>query len=128
MPLAVCGAHLSGQPLNYQLTVAGAFLIEGCRTAPSYRLYALKGTVPAKPGLFFDAEGGAAIEVEVWAVPVSEFGAFVAGVPGPLAIGSCRLDSGRVVKGFVCEGYGLMGAEEITGLGGWRGYVMRRTA
>ncbi len=58
VPLAVCGAHLSGQPLNHQLTTAGAFLIEACNTAPNYRFYALKGTVPPKPGLFFSTESG----------------------------------------------------------------------
>jgi len=127
VPLAVCGAHLTGQPLNHQLVSAGAFLIEACRTSPEYRLYALKGTVPAKPGLFYSPEGGgAAIEVEVWAVPVSTFGAFVAGVPGPLAIGSGKLESGRVVKSFVCEGWALGEAVEITEFGGWRGYLGRR--
>jgi len=124
VPLAVCGAHLTGQPLNHQLTNAGAFLIESCKTSTEYRLYALKGTVPPKPGLFYSPEGGgAAIEVEVWAVPLDKFGAFVAGVPGPLAIGSGKLESGRVVKSFVCEGWALGEATEITHLGGWRGYL-----
>ena len=53
VPLAVCGAHLTGEPLNHQLVDAGAFLIEACRTSPEYRLYALRGTVPAKPGLAY---------------------------------------------------------------------------
>ena len=92
--LAVCGAHLQGQPLNWQLTQAGAFLIEATQTSPDYRFYALKGTVPAKPGLVKVAEKGARIEVEVWAVPETGFGRFVANVPAPLAIGSCSLDSG----------------------------------
>jgi allophanate hydrolase len=123
VPLAVCGAHLTGQPLNHQLTTAGGFLIEACRTAPEYRLYALKGTVPAKPGLFYSPEGGAAIEVEVWAVPENTFGRFVAAVPGPLAIGTGTLESGRKVKSFVCEPSALAGATEITHLGGWREYL-----
>jgi allophanate hydrolase len=126
VPLAVCGAHLTGMPLNHQLISAGAFLIEACRTAPSYRLYALKGTVPPKPGLFFAPEGGAAIEVEVWAVPERGFGPFVAAVPGPLAIGTCTLESGRKVKSFVCEPYALGEAEEITRLGGWREYIRQK--
>jgi allophanate hydrolase len=127
VPIAVCGAHLTGQPLNGQLTGAGAFLIESCRTSPDYRLYALKGTVPPKPGLFFAPEGGgAAIEVEVWAVPQNNFGAYVEAVPPPLAIGNCTLESGRRVKSFVCEPYALSGAEEITKLGGWRKYLQQR--
>jgi allophanate hydrolase len=122
VPLAVCGAHLTGQPLNYQLRDANAFLIEETRTSPEYRFYALGGTVPAKPGLFLSKTGGAAIEVEVWAVPESTFGRFVAAVPPPLAIGTCTLAGGRRVKSFVCEPYALEDATEITQFGGWKRY------
>ena len=122
VPLAVCGAHLAGEPLNYQLTGIGAFQIECCRTSPNYRLYALAGTKPPKPGLFFSPDGGDSIEVEVWAVPESTFGSFVNGVPPPLAIGSCTLEGGRTVKSFVCEPYALAGARDITSFGGWRAF------
>ncbi len=123
IPLAVCGAHLTGQPLHHQLTSAGAFLIEACRTAAEYKFYALAGTKPAKPGLVRVAAGGATIEVEVWAVPLTTFGSFVGAVPSPLAIGTCRLENGREVKSFVCEPGALAGAEDITALGGWRKYL-----
>ncbi len=123
VPLAVCGAHLTGQPLNHQLTSAGALLIEATHTSSNYRLYALSGTVPPKPGLVFDPSGGAAIEVEVWAVPEATFGRFVAAVPGPLAIGTGTLASGRRVKSFVCEGWAIVDATEITQFGGWRNYL-----
>jgi allophanate hydrolase len=124
--LAVCGAHLAGQPLNYQLLDAGAFLIERCRTLPDYRLYALKGTVPAKPGLVYSPSGGGtAIDVEVWAVPNNTFGPFVAAVPPPLGIGTCTLAGGRKVKSFICEPWALNDAEEITELGSWRAFRMR---
>ena len=124
VPLAVCGAHLSGQPLNFQLTETGAFLIETCRTSPEYRLYALRGTLPAKPGLAYSPSGGGgAIEVEVWAVPQERFGGFVAGVPPPLGIGTCTLENGRKVKSFICEPYALAAAQEITALGSWRALV-----
>jgi allophanate hydrolase len=122
VPLAVCGAHLSGQPLNHQLTDAGAFLIESTFTSSSYRLYALRGTVPPKPGLV-RAKEGAPIELEVWAVPERKFGAFVASVPPPLAIGSCTLAGGRTVKSFVCEPEAIEDADDITHLGGWRRYL-----
>jgi allophanate hydrolase len=125
VPLAVCGAHLSGEPLNHQLTEAGAFLIESGRTAAQYRLYALGGTVPAKPGLVRSPGAGAAIEVETWAVPGKNFGAFVANVPPPLGIGTCTLESGRTVKSFVCEPYALADAEDITRFGGWKAYRAR---
>jgi allophanate hydrolase len=125
VPLAVCGAHLTGEPLNHQLTNARAFLIEACHTSPDYRLYALRGTVPAKPALAWSGSGGTAIEVEVWAVPENTFGGFVAAVPPPLGIGTCTLESGRKVKSFICEAWALNDAEEITELGSWRAF--RRT-
>ncbi len=126
--VAVVGAHLSGQPLNWQLTQRGARLMKTCRTAAGYRLYALAGTVPPKPGLVRDLSyEGSGIEVEVWAVPEDRFGGFVAGVPAPLGIGSATLDSGEAVKCFICEGYGVEGAREITEFGGWRGYLAGRT-
>jgi allophanate hydrolase len=127
VPLAVCGAHLIGEPLNYQLRDAGAFLIESCRTSPDYRFYALHGAIPAKPGLAFSKKAGAAIEVEVWAVPETRFGEFVAAVPPPLGIGTCTLESGRRVKSFICEPYALDDAEEITDLGSWRAFRKKVT-
>ena len=124
LSLAVAGAHLSGQPLNGELTRLGARLLRACRTAPCYRLFALPGGPPFKPGLLRVGEGeGAAVEVEVWEVPLAGFGAFLEGVKPPLAIGTLRLEDGAEVKGFVCEPYGLEGAEDITRFGGWRAYL-----
>jgi allophanate hydrolase len=122
--VAVVGAHLSGQPLNWQLTQRGARLMKTCRSAPGYRLYALAGTKPAKPGLVRD-EGfsGPGIELEVWAVPEDQFGGFVAAVPPPLGIGNALLDSGETVKSFICEQYAIPSAREITEFGGWRKYL-----
>jgi allophanate hydrolase len=122
--LAVVGAHLSGQPLNRQLTERGARLMCSIRTAPGYRLFALAGTQPAKPGLARDdAYNGPGIDVEVWSVPEHRFGGFVAEVPPPLAIGNIRLNDGRWVKGFLCEPIALHDATEITHFGGWRQYL-----
>jgi allophanate hydrolase len=129
IPVAVVGAHLTGQPLNAELTERGAQLAARTTTAPCYRLFALAGTVPPKPGLL-RAEGhpgAAAIEVEVWDVPGEAFGSFVAGVPAPLAIGKLELADGRWVSGFVCEPAGLAAAEDITVHGGWRSYLRART-
>jgi allophanate hydrolase len=122
--LAVIGAHLSGQPLNSQLTQRGACLKKTCRTAPGYRLYALAGTKPAKPGLARDDQfTGPGIEVEIWTMPQDKFGSFVAEVREPLGIGNVTLDSGELAKGFVCEPYALATAAEITHFGGWRAYL-----
>ena len=126
VPLAVVGAHLSGQPLNWQLTDRGARLALACRTSPDYRLYALANTTPPKPGLVRVSHGeGRGIEVEVWMVPEYRLGGFVAAVPPPLAIGSIQLESGEWVKGFVCEPAALAGAVDITSFGGWRHYLAR---
>ncbi len=123
--VAVVGAHLSGQPLNTQLTSRGARLVETVRTAAGYSFYALGGTVPPKPGLVFDGAGAGLIELEIWELAATAFGSFVAGVPAPLAIGTVRLEDGRTVQGFVCEAFAVKDAEDITGYGGWRRYLAR---
>lgn len=122
--LAVVGAHLRGMPLNPQLTSRQARFLEETRTAVGdYRLYALPGTVPPKPGLKRTPAKGAAITVELWALTPHAFGEFVAEVPQPLGIGNVVLADGRVVKGFICEPAELEGAKDITEFGGWRAYV-----
>jgi allophanate hydrolase len=121
--LAVVGAHLEGQPLNWQLLERGARKVESTHTSASYRLHALAGTVPPKPGLERVGNGGAAIAVELWELPLKNFGALVAEVPAPLGIGSMELADGRWVKGFICEPYALAGARDITHYGGWRAYL-----
>jgi allophanate hydrolase len=122
--LAVVGAHLSGQPLNHELVNRGGRLVRTCRSSPDYRLYALSGTVPPKPGLLREPGfSGPGIEVEVWELGVEAFGSFVAGVPPPLGIGTITLDDGSKVHGFVCEAYAIGTAREITEFGGWRAYL-----
>jgi len=122
--LAVVGAHLAGEQLNWQLTERGARRVKCCRTASPYRLYALERTVPRKPGLVRDDTfEGPGIEVEVWAMPEDRLGGFVAEVPPPLGIGSVVLDNGETVKCFICEPYAVAGAAEITRFGGWRSYL-----
>ena len=121
--VAVCGAHLSGLPLNGQLTSRGGRLVAAVRSAPDYKFYALPGGPPKRPGMVRVAEGGAAIDMEVWELPAREFGSFVAGIPGPLGIGTVKLDDGSSVQGFVCEAIAAAGAEDITALGSWRRYL-----
>jgi allophanate hydrolase len=122
--IAVVGAHLSGLPLNHQLTERGARLIETTETAPEYRLYALPETNPRKPGLIRTQPGdGASIAVEIWELTHDAFGSFVADVPPPLAIGTLRLRDGQLVKGFLCESVATQHAEDISQFGGWRGYL-----
>ncbi len=124
--VAVVGAHLSGLPLNGQLTDRGATLVGETTTAARYRFFALAGTVPPKPGLVRVAEGGLPIAAEVWRIPVAHYGSFVAGIPAPLGIGSVELVDGSLVQGFVCEGVATIDAEDISRHGGWRAYLASR--
>jgi allophanate hydrolase len=125
--VAVVGAHLSGQPLNWQLVERGARLVETIRTATGYRLYALAGTSPPKPGLVFDGSGAGGIEVEVWEMDAAAFGSFVALIPAPLGIGTVTLADGRSLQGFLCEAYAARGAEDITAFGGWQAWLAARS-
>jgi len=121
--VAVCGAHLSGMPLNWQLAERGATLVAETETSENYRFYALAGGPVKRPGLMRCESDGCKIKVEVWSVPVAEFGAFVSAIPHPLGIGKLELISGEWVSGFICEEAGLVGAEDISELGSWRNYI-----
>lgn len=123
--LAVVGAHLMGMPLNFQLTTRGGTLLQKTKTAAHYSLYALKNTQPPKPGLQLNPQGRA-IEVEVWDIPLATFGEIVAEVPAPLGIGNVELSDGSWVKGFICEGYALAEATDISHFGGWRDYIQSK--
>ena len=120
--VAAVGAHMSGLPLNHELTRLGARFLRRAATAEGYRLYSLPGGAVARPGLLRDAAGGA-IEVEVWALPKAQFGAFMEGIPSPLGIGTLTLNDGSQVKGFLCEACATEGAEDVTGFGGWRAFL-----
>src|SRR5579859_1349556 len=123
MALAVCGAHMQGLPLNDQMRSRGGYLLETTTTAPCYRLFALPGGPPARPGMVRVAENGARIELEVWALPTEQMGSFIAAIPAPLGVGKIELDSGEWVTGFLCEGYAREQAADITSYGGWRDYL-----
>lgn len=127
LEIAVVGAHLTGMPLNGELAAQGGRLVRTARTASHYRLHALSGTVPPKPGLVRDGNfDGPGLEVEVWTMPAAGFGRFVAGIPQPLGVGKVELDDGALVTGFICEPDALANASEITHYGGWRNYIAGR--
>ncbi|MAZ88412.1 MAG: allophanate hydrolase [Cellvibrionaceae bacterium] len=124
--LVVCGAHLQGLPLNWQLTERGARLKQSTLSAAAYRLYALADGI--RPGMVRNDTEGTAIEVEVWSVPRSQFGSFVAAIPSPLGIGKVELADGHWVSGFICEGAGLDGATDISHLGSWKSWLTQRNS
>jgi allophanate hydrolase len=124
LELAVCGAHMTGLPLNWQLTERGGTFVRTAETAACYRFYALAGGPPERPGLVrLAGPGAAAIALEIWALPKTALGSFVEGIPAPLGIGSIELADGAWVKGFLCEASGVVDATEISHLGNWRSYL-----
>lgn len=128
IPIVVVGAHLSGLPLNPELTGSGGVLLKQCRTAPDYRLFALPNTTPPKPGLVRQPGfSGPGLDVEVWSLPADAFGRFVAKIPAPLGIGKISLDDGSAVSGFLCEAHAVAEAEDITGFGGWRAFLAQKS-
>ena len=122
--IVVCGAHLQGQPLNWQLTERSAVLKARTTTATGYRLYALPDG--KRPALVRDTSSPHTIEIEVWSVPAAEAGSFVAGIPAPLGIGKLELADGTWASGFICDGWGLAAATDISEYGGWRAWLGRR--
>ncbi len=123
--IAVCGAHMSGLPLNEQLVKLGGRLIEKTTTSANYRLYHLADFHPPRPGMLRVNQQGGMIALEVWALPISRYGAFVDLIPAPLGIGRVELADGHWVQGFLCEHYAIEKAQDITAYGGWRQYLAR---
>lgn len=126
VPIAVCGAHMSGLPLNSQLKELGSVYLKTTHTSPHYRLFALPNTSPPKPGLVKDAEHGGPIEIELWNLPKSQWSTFIEQIPPPLGIGNIELEDGSFVKGFLCEAWATEGARDITELGSWRTFTSTR--
>lgn len=127
IPVVVCGAHLEGLPLHWQLADRGAVLRSRTRTAAVYRMFAIPaaGSIPPRPALIRDEARGATIEVEVWELSPAAFGDFVSKIPGPLGIGKVLLESGEELPGFIAEPRAAEGAEEITAFGGWKAWLAR---
>jgi allophanate hydrolase len=113
IPVAVCGAHMEGLALHWQLKDRNATLRQRTTTASCYRLFAMPGsdTLPPRPALIRDDADGATI--------------FVSKIPAPLGIGKVRLADGSEVPGFIAEPRAVEGAEEITRFGGWRSWLER---
>ena len=121
--VAVCGAHMSGLPLNSQLLALGGEFVQATQTSPHYKLFLLNGFMPPRPGLLKVIENGSSIDLEIWQLPIENYGKFVAGVPSPLGFGTLTLADGSQVQGFLCEAYATYDATDISHLGGWRNHL-----
>lgn len=125
--IAVCGAHMSNLPLNKDLTSRGATFLRAANSAADYKFYALAGGPPSRPGMVKCAQGaGGEIELEIWSMPIEQFGSFMTTIPAPLAIGSVSLNDGSQVNGFICEAAGAEGGDDITHLGSWRQFLQTK--
>jgi allophanate hydrolase len=111
------GAHMSGLPLNFQITGLGGRFLRPATTAADYRLYALGN----RPGMA-RGDPGSRISGEVWALPTTAIGALLALVPAPLGFGSVALEDGPCL-GFLAEAQALRSAPDITAYGGWRAWL-----
>jgi allophanate hydrolase len=123
LALSVCGAHMSGLPLNGELTKLSARYLYTTTTSENYQLFRLAGSNPVRPGLVRTPNTGVAIELEVWAIPLEHVGTFISGIPMPLGIGKVVLKDGSQVSGFICEKISEDGAENISHFGSWRNYI-----
>jgi allophanate hydrolase len=121
--VAVCGAHMQGLPLNPQLLALQATFVRATHTSADYKLYSLAGFNPPRPGLVRVNTGGSQIALEIWQLPLENYGKLVASVPAPLSFGTLTLQDGGQVAGFLCEAYVSETATDISSFGGWRAYL-----
>jgi len=126
IPIVIVGAHLSGMPLNHELTSLEAKLVRADTTSADYRLYELPATQPSKPGLLRVAQNGTAVSVEVWEMPAAAFGRFVSRIQAPLSIGKIRLADGAEISGFLVEAVAVQDARDVSSFGGWRRFCEAR--
>ena len=127
--IALVGAHMAGLPLNREIAALEGRFDRAAETEDCYRLFALPGGPPHRPGLLRVAAGaGRAIALEVWLIPSDQVGELLNAIPAPLGLGTIRLADGTTPKGFLVEAEGVRGAEDISHFGGWRGYLARPVA
>jgi allophanate hydrolase len=124
LDIAVCGAHMEGLSLNWQLKDLGAQFVQKSKTSSYYNFFALTNLNPVRPGLLRSSnEAGNAINLEIWRMPKKNFGKFIEYIQPPLCIGSIELENGKWIKGFLCEKSGTADAKDISKIGDWREYI-----
>ena len=124
--IGVCGAHMSELPLNWQLTDLDASFVKKAKTKEGYRLFVLENKDPIRPGMIYDSSIKYQIEIEVWSMPVENFGKFMKQIQSPLGIGTVYLEDESSVYGFLCESDYLKEAKEISELKSWRKFICQQ--
>lgn len=118
--LAVNGTLMRNLELNPNLLAVGATFVCATSTAPCYRLWSIDDRHPAMMRV---STGGAAIDLEVWELPVEGIVTILRKEPPGLCIGRVELISGEAVPGVLGEPYLCETGSEITRWGGWRQYI-----
>ncbi len=121
--VGVCGAHMEGLPLNWQLIDLDAKLVQKTKTKKGYKLFVLENKDPIRPGMIYDSTSDTQIELEVWSMPIENFGKFMKQIASPLGIGTLYLEDDSEVYGFLCEADYTKDAKEISELKNWRNYI-----
>ncbi|MEL7143836.1 MAG: glutamyl-tRNA amidotransferase [Cyanobacteria bacterium J06643_4] len=119
LKLAVNGTLMQGLALCPNLLNVGATFERETRTEATYRIWTIDDRYPA---MIKVSEGGVAVAVEVWNVPLAGLGIVLSQEPPGLAIGKVRLADGEEVLGVIGEPLTVEGKQEITQYGGWRAY------
>jgi hypothetical protein len=117
--LAVNGTLMRGLALNPNLLNVGATFEREAQTMPVYRLWSIDDQYPAMVQV---AEGGVAVALEVWQVPLAGLGIILSQEPPGLAIGKVTLHDGEAVLGVIGEPLTVAGKREITEYRGWLAY------
>jgi allophanate hydrolase len=117
--VVVAGAHQSGLALNGLLVARGGRLLRRARTAGGYRLLRVPGGVP-RPALVAGDGPERGFAVQVWQLPAHGLGELAAELGAPLRLGPVRLSDGSVSVGYLGDAASLAGAEDISGVDGWR--------
>ena len=121
--IGVCGAHMSGLPLNWQLTDLDATFVKQTKTKQGYRLFVLENKTPIRPGMIYDNSSKGQIDVEIWSMAIENFGKFMKQIQSPLGIGTVYLEDESIVYGFLCESDYIKNAKEITEMKSWRNFI-----
>ena len=118
--LGVNGTLMRGFALNRNLLAVDATFVREAVTAPLYRLWSIDDQYPA---MLRVTAGGAAIALEVWAVPRLHLGTILLQEPPGLCLGKILLADQAIILGVRGEAYMCEGKRDITAWGGWRAYM-----